>query len=215
VDYYLPCFRQRLITCPLSALLPFQSLFTESSSRDHVLAPPPFLSVLRAHCPFCCGFLFSSCLLFQFFLFFVFLQGGSQSFLGLCWFNPSGICGISHAAYLLTYWSVSPEQFWSGCLVAGNHLFSQCNMSWAWGSGCQSFDSSSFFFFAKCCSCISANFFIYGAHAVCFYPLVAIFDHLTNYFLETRILSHFAFILYSTLFFNKHNSVNSSRFCKS
>jgi hypothetical protein len=30
VDLYLPYFRQRLITCLLSALLPFQPLFTES-----------------------------------------------------------------------------------------------------------------------------------------------------------------------------------------
>jgi hypothetical protein len=29
VDHYLPYFRQRLVTCPLLALLPFQHLFTE------------------------------------------------------------------------------------------------------------------------------------------------------------------------------------------
>jgi hypothetical protein len=34
VDYYLPYFRQWLITGPLLALLPFQHMFTESSHRD-------------------------------------------------------------------------------------------------------------------------------------------------------------------------------------
>jgi hypothetical protein len=34
VDHYLLYFRQQLITCLLSALLPFQTLFTESSCGD-------------------------------------------------------------------------------------------------------------------------------------------------------------------------------------
>jgi hypothetical protein len=41
VDRYLPYFRQWLITCPLSALLPFQPLFTESLCRNQILAPLP------------------------------------------------------------------------------------------------------------------------------------------------------------------------------
>jgi hypothetical protein len=64
---------------------------------------------------------------------------------------------------------------------AGALLFSQCNMAWrsfvwAVGSGCQSSDSSWWFFSAKCGSSISAKFLIYGAHAVCFCPLVTILD---------------------------------------
>jgi hypothetical protein len=64
---------------------------------------------------------------------------------------------------------------------AGVLLFSQCNMAWRsfiWvgGSGCQNFDSSLLFFSAKCGSSISAKFFIYRAHAVCFCPLVVILD---------------------------------------
>jgi hypothetical protein len=44
VDCYLPCFRQRLFTHPLSAHLPFQSLLTESSHGDQLLALLPFSS---------------------------------------------------------------------------------------------------------------------------------------------------------------------------
>jgi hypothetical protein len=47
VDLYLPYFRQRLITCLLSALLPFQPLFTESLCRDQLLALLSFSSVLQ------------------------------------------------------------------------------------------------------------------------------------------------------------------------
>jgi hypothetical protein len=42
VDCYLPYFRQQLISCLLSAHLPF---FTESSCRDQHLAPPLFFCV--------------------------------------------------------------------------------------------------------------------------------------------------------------------------
>jgi hypothetical protein len=34
VENYLPYFRQQLITCLLSAFLPFQPLFTECSHGD-------------------------------------------------------------------------------------------------------------------------------------------------------------------------------------
>jgi hypothetical protein len=47
VDHYLLYFRQWLITWPLSAILPFPSLFTESSPGDQLLAPPPSSGVLR------------------------------------------------------------------------------------------------------------------------------------------------------------------------
>jgi hypothetical protein len=37
---------------------------------------------------------------------------------GLCWFIPGVTVGISHDAYLFTWWSASPKQVWSQCLVA-------------------------------------------------------------------------------------------------
>jgi hypothetical protein len=46
VDHYLLYFRQWLITGLLSALLPFQHLFTESSHGDQLLAVPTFSGVL-------------------------------------------------------------------------------------------------------------------------------------------------------------------------
>jgi hypothetical protein len=46
VGHYLPYFRQGLITYLLSALLPFQTLFTESSHGDQLLALPAFSGVL-------------------------------------------------------------------------------------------------------------------------------------------------------------------------
>jgi hypothetical protein len=78
----------------------------------------------------------------------------------------------------------------------GALLLSQCNMAWrsivwAGGSGCQSFDSSWCFFSAKCGSSVSAKFLIYGAHAVCFCPLVAILDPPPVYFfLKLPICQH-------------------------
>jgi hypothetical protein len=70
MDYYLPYFRQQLITCPPSALLTFQSLFTESSRRDQLLALPPFSDALTASYPLfapSAECLFSvPCLLFSF-----------------------------------------------------------------------------------------------------------------------------------------------------
>jgi hypothetical protein len=51
VDLYLPFFRQQLITHPLSALLPFQSLFTKSSCGDQLLAPPPFSGAAAYYLP--------------------------------------------------------------------------------------------------------------------------------------------------------------------
>jgi hypothetical protein len=84
VDYYLPYFSQWLITCPLSALLPFQSLFTESLNGDQLLSSLPFSGVLRAPAlSAVCSFLVP-CLLFSF----VFVFGGVVVSLsrGLCWF---------------------------------------------------------------------------------------------------------------------------------
>jgi hypothetical protein len=66
----LPYFSQWLITLPLSALLPFQSLITESSHGDQLLVPTPFCSGLTAPFPLCSMFLFSSLFIIQFFCFY-------------------------------------------------------------------------------------------------------------------------------------------------
>jgi hypothetical protein len=52
VDQYLPYFRQRTVTCLLSAFLPFQPLFTKSSGEDQLLAPPSFSSYFQQPHPF-------------------------------------------------------------------------------------------------------------------------------------------------------------------
>jgi hypothetical protein len=94
--------------------------------------------------------------------------------------------GIPRATYLLTCWSMSPKQVWSRCLEVQEP---SCFLSVMWhgealyslrGSGCQSFDSSWWFFSAKCGSSISAKFLIYEAHVVCFYSLVIVLD-LSNF----------------------------------
>jgi hypothetical protein len=66
-------------------------------------------------------------------------------------------------------------------VVAGAHLFSQCNMAWssflqAKVSGCQSFDSPWCLISAKSGSSISAKFWDHGAHTVWFCTLVTILD---------------------------------------
>jgi hypothetical protein len=84
VDCYLPYFRQQLITGLLSALLPFQPLFTESSNGDQLLVPPPFSGALPA--------LLSPvlCASFQFIIY---------SFCCCCWRGwsicPEGYAGLS------------------------------------------------------------------------------------------------------------------------
>jgi hypothetical protein len=113
VECYLPYFRQRLINCQLAALLPLQSLFTESSCVDQLLASPYFSSVLRAPCSLCCMFLFSSLFIIQFFL-----RVGGQSVWGVCWFISGVAVGILHATYLLTCRSVFPKQVWRLHLAA-------------------------------------------------------------------------------------------------
>jgi hypothetical protein len=89
VDHYLPYFRQQLITGPLLALLPFQSLFTEDSCRDQLLTPPPFSSTLTASHPLCCLVLFSSLFIVQ-----VFFCGTRGQFVqGAMLIYPMGGCG--------------------------------------------------------------------------------------------------------------------------
>jgi hypothetical protein len=86
---------QWFITCPLSAYLPFQSLFTESLHGDQLLASPPtFSGVLRAPAPSAaCSFSVPSLLLslgfFGFFFFFFFFFAGQGS---AC---PGGYAGLS------------------------------------------------------------------------------------------------------------------------
>jgi hypothetical protein len=109
---------------------------------------------------------------------------GSQSAQGAMLVYPLGGWGntVWHLVLTCLVCWMSPKQVWSPRLVAvAAHLFSQCNMVWrsflrARGSGCQSFDSPWCFISAKCGSTISARFLIHRAHAVCFCPLVAIFD---------------------------------------
>jgi hypothetical protein len=101
-----------------SAFLPFQPLFTESSSGDQLLAPPLFSEVLRAPHPLCCMFLFSSLFIIPLFFFFFFCRVGVSLSRWLSWFIPGVAVGILHAAYLFTCWSASPKQVWSQHLVA-------------------------------------------------------------------------------------------------
>jgi hypothetical protein len=63
----------------------------------------------------------------------------------------------------------------------GALLFSQCNVAWrsfvwAGGSGVRVLFLLGVFFSAKGRSSVSAKVLIYGAHAVCFLPLVSILD---------------------------------------
>jgi hypothetical protein len=191
VDRYLPYFRQWLITCPLSAHLPFQSLFTETLSGDQLFAPPPSVCsehpVPSAMCSFSVP-----CLLFSFFV-------GQRS---VC---PGGSAGLSQGWLWENCVPLVCSPF-GLCLQAGLEpasgsmgalLFSQCNVAWrsfvqAGDSGCWSFDSSWWFFSAKCGSSVSAKFLIYGAHAVCLCPLVTILDllQLNLFFLLCRNRRH-------------------------
>jgi hypothetical protein len=125
VDRYLFYFRQQLIIHPLSALLPFQSLFTENSVGDKLLALPPFSGVLRAPGPLCCVFLFSSLFIIQFFL-----GGGleislSRGYAGLFQGWLWEYC-LMLGAHLLVCW-MSSKQVWSQCLEVWEP---SCNVAW-------------------------------------------------------------------------------------
>jgi hypothetical protein len=125
VDCYLPFYRQQLINYPLSALLHFQSLFTERSCGHQLLAPPPFSSALRAPCTLCCMLFSVPCLLFRFF----FCRLGVSLLRRLCWFIPGVTVGIPGATYLFTCWSASPKQVWSQCLAVQHP---SCFLSVTW-----------------------------------------------------------------------------------
>jgi hypothetical protein len=94
VDYYLPYFRQQLITSLLLALLLFQPLFTKSSCRDQLLTSPRLL-----YCAFSIPPLLLS-VSFQFLVYcsvlFYFLWGGVSLPRGLYWFSAR-VAGVNTA----------------------------------------------------------------------------------------------------------------------
>jgi hypothetical protein len=121
VDSYLPYFKQWLITRPLLALLPFQSLFTESLCEDQLLALSPLSGVLRALQPLCCMFLFSS--LFMIFFLWGRMSVCSGGYAGLSqrWLweycmllicSPVGVLDFSQAGLEASIWQhVNPPVF--------------------------------------------------------------------------------------------------------
>jgi hypothetical protein len=108
---------------------------------------------------------------------------------GLCWFIPGVAVGIWWATYLLTCWSASPKQVWMGIWqhgIPGFSVLCECStFVWVGGLGCQSFASSWWFFSGKCGSSFSGRVLFYGAHSVCFLPLVTILDPLMFIFLTS------------------------------
>jgi hypothetical protein len=178
VDRYLPYFRQQPIARPLLAFclssLCLLKVLVEISS---LLLPPSPVHLQHPASSAACSFSVP-CLLFRFFFWGGWVcpwdyAGLSQWCLWeyhvmlIC--SPVGLLDVSQAGLELAYGD------------AGALLFFQCNVAWrsfvwAGGSGCWSLDSSWFFFSAKCGSSISARFFIYRVHTVCFCTLVAILD---------------------------------------
>jgi hypothetical protein len=121
-----PSLVQQLITCPLSAHLPLQSLFIDSLCIDQLfaLSPSPVLSehpAPSAECSFSVP-----CLLFSFWFF---LLGGGQSILGAMLVYPRVAVGILCAAYLLICLSASSKQVWSQCLAVWE---TSCFLSVTW-----------------------------------------------------------------------------------
>jgi hypothetical protein len=114
VDHYLPYHRQWLITHPLLAFLPFQSMFNECSQGVSSLHLPPSL-VCSEHSTPSAACSFSVPHLFQLFYFF---RAEVSLFRGLWWFIPGVAVGILCATYFLTCWSASPKQVWSQHLAA-------------------------------------------------------------------------------------------------
>jgi hypothetical protein len=182
VVHYLPHFRQWLITACCWPFCLSSHLFTESSHGDQLLALPPFSGVLSAILPPLL------CASFQFIVYFsgFFCVWGGQSAQGSMLVYPRGGWGSTTWCLVLIHlvYRMSPKHVWSQQLTAvAAHLFSHCNVVWRsflWvrSSGCQSFDSPWCFISTKCGSSVSARFLIHGAHAVCFFTLVAILDPL-------------------------------------
>jgi hypothetical protein len=139
----------------------------------------PLLWCTQCTLPLLLHVLFSSLFIIELFFFF---QGRGQSSQGAMLIYPRGSCGnaacclFAHLLFCISQADLEPVSGSAGAL-----LLSQCNVAWrsfvqAGGSGCQSFYYSWWFFSAKYGSTISANFLIYGAHTVCFCPLVTILD---------------------------------------
>jgi hypothetical protein len=109
VDRYLPNFKQWLITCLLSALLPLQSLLAEGSHEISYVSllhspvclkhPAPLLSV-----PF--QFLVT----IQVYLFIYLFWGVLSLSRGLCWFIPGVAVGMPHDAWCSPVWSPNVSQ---------------------------------------------------------------------------------------------------------
>jgi hypothetical protein len=132
---------------------------------------PPSLVHLQHPAPSAACSFSVSCLLFRFFFFCCGM--GGQSVQEAILVYPRGGVGILHDACLLTCWSVDVSQAGLEPVSGGTGalLFSHCNVAWrsfvwAGGSRCGSFDSSQYFFAAKCGSSVSARLLIYGAHAL-------------------------------------------------
>jgi hypothetical protein len=108
---------------------------------------------------------------------------GGQSVQGAMLVYPRGSCGNTTChlfAHLMVCW-LSLKQVWSRCLAAREP---SCLLSvtwrgealYGWGFRVSEFWFFWCFFSAKCGFSISAKFLIYGAHTVCFCPLVVILN---------------------------------------
>jgi hypothetical protein len=176
VRCHLPYFRQRLICHLLPAGYCCRLCFLRVSVES---CPSPLLQCTQGTPPSLLHVLSPPCLLFSFFFF---LQGRGQSVQGAKLVYPRGGCRDTAGhlfAHLLVCVSQAGLEPISGC--TGALLLSQCNVAWkrfaqAKGLGCRSFAYSWWSFSAKCGSSVSERFLIYGAHGVCFLPLVAILD---------------------------------------
>jgi hypothetical protein len=185
VDLSLPYFRQRLITCPLLPFYLSSLCLLKVTMEISSLLLPSSLACSEHTAP-------SAVCPFQFLVYYsVFFCGmGVSLSRGLCWFIPGVAVGIPPATYLLICWSPSPKQVWSQYLVAKEP---SCFFSITWHGealyglrvqGVRVLILLGSFFSANCSSSISAKFLTYGAHTVCFCPLVAILDPLPIFILN-------------------------------
>jgi hypothetical protein len=170
-------FQAAVHLLPTISHLLLQALFTESSQKELPLFPSPVCSEHSSHstaCPF--QFLVYYSLLILFVCLFV-LQGEGQSVQGAMLVYPRDGCGnmVYHLfAYLLVCISQAGLELASG--GAGALQVSQCNVAWRNQFSVLEFCLLLVVFSASCSSRVSARFLIYGSHAVCFLPLVAILD---------------------------------------
>jgi hypothetical protein len=111
---------------------------------------------------------------------FLFVEQG-QSIQGAVQVYPRGSCGstachlFAHLLFCISQAGLVPV---SGSVRALHFLsVPRCGEVWiGWGFVMSEFCFFLLFFSANCGSSISKRFFIYGAHAVCFLPLVTILD---------------------------------------